>query len=101
MASVIKIEGGRKLNGKVRISGSKNATVALIPAAILASTGLVTILGVPNISDVDSLAELLRDLDVEVIQKAADHIVIDPTNMKNKPLESQAVTKLRASYYFM
>ncbi len=101
MASVIKIEGGRKLNGKVRISGSKNATVALIPAAILASTGPVTILGVPNISDVDSLAELLRDLDVEVIQKAADHIVIDPTNMKNKPLESQAVTKLRASYYFM
>ena len=36
MEDVIKIEGGYKLHGTVRISGSKNATVALIPAAILA-----------------------------------------------------------------
>ena len=36
MEEVIRIEGGRKLNGTVRVSGAKNATVALIPAAILA-----------------------------------------------------------------
>ncbi|MDP2814700.1 MAG: UDP-N-acetylglucosamine 1-carboxyvinyltransferase [Erysipelotrichaceae bacterium] len=101
MAEVIKIEGGHKLNGKVRISGSKNATVALIPAAILAARGPVTIIGVPNISDVASLSDLLRELNVTVIQKSQDHIVIDPTEMYNKPLETQAVTKLRASYYFM
>ena len=38
MEQVIKIEGGHSLNGEVRISGSKNATVALIPAAILANS---------------------------------------------------------------
>ena len=43
MEEVIKIEGGRKLKGSVRISGSKNATVALIPASILANKGKVNI----------------------------------------------------------
>lgn len=100
MEEVIKIEGGHKLSGTVRISGSKNATVALIPAAILAN-GPVTICGVPNISDVNSLSVLLRDLGVLVDIKATDHIVIDPTNMSNKPMIQEAVSKLRASYYFM
>ncbi len=100
MEEVIKIVGKTKLCGEVKISGSKNATVALIPAAILAS-GPVTICGVPNISDVESLSILLREIGVEVIKKADDHIIIDPTNMKNIPLDHPSVSKLRASYYFM
>ena len=100
MEEVIKIEGGHKLNGTVRISGSKNATVALIPAAILAN-GSVTICGVPSISDVESLSVLLRDLGVVVDIRSSDSIVIDPTQMENKPLIHEAVNKLRASYYFM
>jgi len=100
MKDVIKIEGGKKLNGTVRISGSKNATVALIPAAILAN-GPVAIVGVPNISDVDSLSTILRELKVVVTEKGEDHLVIDPSNMENVKLDHQAVTKLRASYYFM
>ena len=100
MEEVIKIEGGHKLNGTVRISGSKNATVALIPAAILAN-GPVTICGVPSISDVESLSVLLRDLGVMVDFRSFDSIVIDPTEMSNKPLVHDAVNKLRASYYFM
>ncbi len=100
MKEVIRIEGGNKLEGTVRICGSKNATVALIPAAILAN-GPVTICGVPNISDVESLAILLKELNVKVIQNSSDHIVIDTENMKNIALDHTAVTKLRASYYFM
>lgn len=100
MEEVIKIEGGHKLNGSVKISGSKNATVALIPAAILAK-GPVTICGVPNISDVESLAVLLRELGVDVVYKSSDNLVIDPSKMENKPMLQDAVTKLRASYYFM
>lgn len=98
---VLKIKGKKNLSGTVRISGSKNATVALIPAAILASKGPVTIIGVPNISDVSSLSTLLEELGVEVTHKTLDHIVIDPTSMSNKFLDHHAVTKLRASYYFM
>ncbi len=99
MAEVIKIEGGHKLSGTVRVSGAKNATVALIPAAVLAD-GVITIFGVPNISDVDALATLLRELNNEVAV-FEDHIVIDTKHIKNIPLTSPAVSKLRASYYFM
>ncbi len=100
MPDVIKIEGGHRLKGEVTISGSKNATVALIPAAVLAN-GPVTIVGVPEIADVKNLAEILKILNVDVLQPASDHIVIDPTHMQNIDLTADAVTKLRASYYFM
>lgn len=100
MKEVIKIEGGHPLNGSVKISGSKNATVALIPAAILAN-GPVTICGVPQISDVKSLSILLEELGVRVKVKEDGHLIIDPSNMNNIPMVSPTVTKLRASYYFM
>ena len=99
MKQVIKIEGGKSLNGEVYISGSKNATVALIPAAVLANES-VTILGVPEISDVASLSEILRILHADIEEKD-DVLVIDPRNMVNVDLEQDVVTKLRASYYFM
>lgn len=100
MKEVIQIEGGHKLNGTVRISSSKNATVALIPASILAN-GPVTICGVPDISDVESLITLLQELNVQVVQNSRDHLVLDTTDMKNTLLDHPAVAKLRASYYFM
>ncbi len=96
---VIAIEGGYKLNGTVRISGAKNATVALIPAAVLADEP-IDIYGVPEISDVEALATLLRELDCDVKIDGED-IRIDPSHMKEIPLVSEAVNKLRASYYFM
>jgi UDP-N-acetylglucosamine 1-carboxyvinyltransferase len=100
MHDVLKIEGKHPLNGTVTVSGSKNATVALIPAAILAS-GPVTIYGVPHISDVGHLGELLEELGVHLTQSASDQLIIDPTNIQNKILDHPAVQKLRASYYFM
>ncbi|TDW19907.1 UDP-N-acetylglucosamine 1-carboxyvinyltransferase [Breznakia blatticola] len=102
MKEIIRIEGGHNLTGHVKISGSKNATVALIPAAILADEP-VTIVGVPNISDVKSLKILLEELGVNVLIKGenGNHLIIDPSNMENKPMNSDTVTKLRASYYFM
>ena len=96
---VIAIEGGYKLNGTVRISGAKNATVALIPAAVL-SDEPVEIFGVPEISDVAALATLLRELKCGV-KVEGDKITIDPSYMEDIPLVSEAVNKLRASYYFM
>ena len=100
MEKVIKIEGGHHLNGTVRISGSKNATVALIPACVLGNEP-VTIYGVPNISDVQSLIVLLNELGVCVEKRDEETLYIDPTHMENIPMVSKAVSKLRASYYFM
>ena len=58
----------------------KNATVALIPAIVLADSP-VTVYGVPNISDVDALGVLLRELNCEV-DKNDDVLVVDPSNLK-------------------
>ena len=100
MSEIMKIEGGHLLEGEVTVSGAKNATVALIPAAVLAN-GPVTIVGIPQIADVKALADILKILNVEVIKVADDHLIIDPTNMENVDLDDDIVTKLRASYYFM
>ncbi len=101
MVEIIKIEGGKRLNGKVTIGGAKNATVALIPAAILADNSDVNIYGVPNISDVESLTEILESLGVSVESPESGHYKINTSNMKNVDLDIDAVTRLRASYYFM
>ena len=96
---VIKIEGGHPLRGTVRIDSAKNSTVALIPAAILADSP-VLLEGVPNIVDVKHLGSMIEQLNGTYEQKD-DEFIIDPTNLKNAPLVEGAVTKLRASYYFM
>ncbi|WP_053218077.1 UDP-N-acetylglucosamine 1-carboxyvinyltransferase [Virgibacillus senegalensis] len=95
----ILVEGGRPLNGKVRISGAKNSAVALLPAAILAESKVI-IEGLPKISDVDVLGDLLEEIGGTVSWKGQT-IHIDPSNMINMPLPSGKVKKLRASYYFM
>lgn len=93
------INGGKKLSGTVTVSGAKNSTVALIPAAILADSP-VTLKGVPNIKDVYSLIEILNEMNVKTEFK--DHtLVIDPTEMKSVPMPSGVINSLRASYYFM
>lgn len=94
------VEGGRKLSGTVRINGAKNSAVALLPAAILADS-TVTIEGLPNISDVDTLQSILQDIGA-MIDRPSDHeIVIDPSMIESIPLPNGKVQKLRASYYFM
>ena len=95
----IVIEGGHKLEGEVKISSSKNATVALIPATVLASD-VVTLYGVPDISDIRALKDLLEELNIKVNEQD-DMLIIDPKEIVNIPMESDNVSKLRASYYFM
>ena len=90
---VIAIEGGHKLNGTVTISGAKNATVALIPSIVL-SDEPVEIYNVPEISDVDALTVLLEELNCVVERDmSVGEIGVDPRNMKNIPLVSNAVDK--------
>jgi len=100
MEEVIKINGGKLLDGTIKVSGAKNATVALIPASVL-SYEKVRITGIPDISDVESLKEILEYLNIEVTSLSSDEMIIDPSLMVNRPLDIEAVGKLRASYYFM
>ena len=96
---IMEIEGNRELNGTIRISGAKNATVALIPAAILTDEE-ATICNVPEITDTDALCDILNELNVDV-KRASESIVINPQNMKNVEIAEKFSKKLRASYYIM
>ncbi len=96
---ILEIDGGRKLTGTIRVSGAKNATVALIPAAILTDEE-ATICNVPEITDTDDLCDILKTLKVNV-KRASESIIIDPTNMENIEITEKYSKKLRASYYFM
>ncbi len=96
---IMEIEGNRELHGTIRISGAKNATVALIPAAILTDEE-VTICNVPEITDTDALCDILNELNVDV-KRASESIIINPQNMKNVEIAERYSKKLRASYYFM
>ncbi|WP_277294234.1 UDP-N-acetylglucosamine 1-carboxyvinyltransferase [Streptococcus hyointestinalis] len=94
----IVIEGGKSLKGEVVISGAKNSVVALIPAIILADD-VVTLDGVPAISDVENLIGILLDMGVHV-ERCGTSLTIDPRGLKDMPLPFSKVTNLRASYYF-
>ena len=95
----IKIEGNHKLSGEIYISGAKNSAVALIPAAILCDE-VVKISNVPNISDIDSLEEILTYLNAKV-DRNGDIVTIDSSKIINKEIPEELSQKLRASYYFM
>ena len=96
---VLEINGGKTLSGTIRISGAKNSSVALIPAALL-SDGETTICNVPDITDTDALTEILKYLGATV-SRASESIVINPETIENKEIPKELSTKLRASYYFM
>ncbi|MET3558393.1 UDP-N-acetylglucosamine 1-carboxyvinyltransferase [Streptococcus rupicaprae] len=94
----IKIKGNRPLKGEITISGAKNSVVALIPAAVLADD-LVILDGVPQISDVDSLIDILNVMGVTVEQDG-ETLIIDPRGLKSMPMPYGKINSLRASYYF-
>ncbi|WP_413627642.1 UDP-N-acetylglucosamine 1-carboxyvinyltransferase [Fructilactobacillus vespulae] len=97
--STMKIQGGHRLNGEISICGAKNSTVGLIPAAILSDTP-VEFDSVPDILDVHNLMLILQSMNVS--SEFADGIFkINPTNIKEGRLPSEAIKRLRASYYFM
>jgi len=60
-----RIQGGRRLAGRVAIEGSKNAALPLMAAALLTDQ-TVTLRNVPALSDIGNMARLLRELGVEV-----------------------------------
>ena len=97
---IIKIQGGKKLNGTVRISGAKNSAVALIPAAILCDE-VVRFSNVPDISDMDALADIIRYLGGSYKRKEEGDVYVASYEMINKKIPEKLSSKLRASYYFM
>ncbi len=93
------IDGGVPLKGEVRISGAKNAAVAVIPAAIMAD-GPCYIDNLPMIKDVRNWVGILRSMGVHV-EYNGNEMMIDAS--KARPIEPpiEPVQEMRASYYLV
>lgn len=94
------INGGNPLNGRVDISGAKNAAVAILPAALLVH-GVCRIDNVPNISDVNLWLSILQHMGA-VVRRLGDYEVeIDSTNIQKIAPPCELMRKMRASYYLV
>lgn len=94
------IHGGKPLYGKVEISGAKNAAVGIIPAALLVQ-GVCRIENIPEISDVDLLLDILRQLGGKVRLVNRTTVEIDCSAVRRQTVPYEAGRKLRASYYLL
>ncbi len=94
----MKVSRTSKLLGDVYISGSKNAALPCICAALLTKERVV-LNNVPDISDVNNLLEIIKDLGIRV-KKEKNQVIIEAKKVKTKVL-NQLVSKLRGSYYLM
>ncbi len=95
------IRGGNKLNGKITISGAKNAALPIIAASVFAGEPC-RIENVPEISDVRMMAKILRLIGAEVDFPETGVIVVDSKNVKaDTTIPDEITRKLRASYYLL
>ncbi len=99
MSEILRIKGGVRLEGTVSISGSKNAAVAIIPAAILGD-GPSVIHNLPDIDDVYSFVRILEYLGAEV-DFSGGTLKVDPRGINKYELPDEMVNRMRASYYLV
>ena len=99
LQELLSIQGGVPLRGTVRVSGGKNAAVAVIPAALLAGEPC-TIENLPDIEDVRVLMEMLIWLGAKV--EFEDGVMrIDPRGVDRYNPPYELVSRMRASYYLV
>ena len=97
MKEKLRIHGGVRLEGEVAVSGGKNATLAIIPAALLADSPS-TIENIPDINDVHVVLDMIRWLGARV--KFENNTVwIDPRTVDKYNPPYELASRMRASYY--
>ncbi len=94
------IDGGAQLKGEVKINGSKNAALAIIPATLL-SDGPCIINNLPNISDVAMSFKILKKMGAKVKVKNEHSVEIDATTVACAEVPYELAIKMRASYYYL
>ena len=93
------IQGGKVLNGEVRISGAKNSALALMPATLL-NNGKNVIKNAPEVNDIFTMGKLLSQLGA-VIDFKEHNLVIDTSNIISQTAPYEHVKKMRASVYVL
>ena len=93
------IHGGKTLNGTVTISGAKNATLALMPAALLAG-GTYRLSNTPILRDVATMSGLLSSMGMKITH--SDHtLILDTAGVNRQEAPYAFVKKMRASIYVL
>ncbi len=93
------VTGGQKLEGQIRVSGSKNAALPIIAASLLTDEP-VTLTNVPDIADIATIEHILHFLGVKT-EFDGKKMVIDARAVANVEIEHELVSKLRASILFL
>ncbi len=93
------IRGGRKLSGNVEISGAKNASLALMPAALLVK-GVFKIDNTPDLKDVVTMSQLMGELGANAVLNGKLQ-TLDTTGVDTFEAPYELVKKMRASFYVL
>lgn len=94
------INGGNALKGKVRISGAKNAAVAILPAVLLSDEPCV-IENLPDISDVATILKTMQCLGAQIKSLNKSTCEIDPRHVNSFIVSKKMAEGMRASSYFL
>lgn len=89
------IQGGQRLKGKVKISGSKNAALPLMGAAILGN-GIITLKNIPQLADIRTMIKLLKGFGIKV-KEGLTSIKIDARKVTKTEAPYDLVRTMRAS----
>ena len=100
MVRSIVVEHTERLNGTVRIPGSKNSSLALMAAACLADEP-VTLLGIPYIADFRIVRDLCLGIGAQFVRKADGSVYIDPRPIHQTCLDPKQSSAIRTAYYFV
>ncbi|ANU20186.1 UDP-N-acetylglucosamine 1-carboxyvinyltransferase [Planococcus plakortidis] len=96
------VKGGKKLSGKVRVEGAKNAVLPVLAGALLAGEGKSTITEVPNLADVYTIQEVLKSLNVDIEYfPEKNEMHIDASSQLSSEAQFEYVRKMRASILVM
>jgi UDP-N-acetylglucosamine 1-carboxyvinyltransferase len=95
------IQGGTPLRGTINVSGSKNAALPLMAAALLADSPSV-IRNVPRLNDIYTFNNVIRVTGTLVqFDESKGMLNIDPTNLSYPEAPYELVRKMRASFYML
>ena len=89
------IEGGKKLEGEVHISGSKNSSLPIIAASIL-NSGITKLYNVPQIHDTQMMFEILKTLGCKV-KKNEKKVIIDSSKINKFEIPEHLMREMRSS----
>lgn len=95
-----RINGGKRLEGAVTISGGKNAALAIIPAVILSGESCL-LENLPEIEDVRIVEEILTSMGADISRTPDGSMRIDPSGISTFSVTGEMVSSMRASYYLL